>query len=381
MGDALKITKRQAKRFLLLKHGLLGAHKFEGKQGIYDYVRQAGCLQYDPIDVCGKNHELVLFSKVKGFSKEDIYSLLYDERRLIDWFDKCMSIMPMDDWPYFENARKTGLFDASERPQVDEAAERVLEYIKLNGAICSSDIESETKADWYWGPTSIARAALERLYYRGRLIIHHKKNTRKFYDLPERHIDDDLLNMKNPNETLQQQIDWHVLRRIGGVGMLHRSASDALISIGGMKAAERDAAFDNLMKQNLIVEVHVDGIQKPFYYKAEDMPIMQMAASEDEYMKRVEFIAPLDNMMWDRNIINELFDFHYRWEIYTPAAKRAYGYYVLPVLNGEEMAGRIEIKRDKKAKRMMIENMWIDDGDKRLLDEIDKKIILMTEAL
>ena len=144
MSEALKITKNQARRFLLLKHGLLGEHKFAEKQGIYDYIRQAGCLQYDPIDVCGKNHELVLFSKVKGFSKEDMYSLLYDERRLLDWFDKCMSIMPVEDWPYFESARKTGLFDSSERPEVDEAAERVLEYIQMNGAVCSSDIESET---------------------------------------------------------------------------------------------------------------------------------------------------------------------------------------------------------------------------------------------
>ena len=91
------ITKEQAIRFLLLKQGLIGKKKFIDKQGVYDYIRQAGCIQYDPIDVCGKNAELALQSRVKGFKKDYLHELLYQDRRLVDYYDKVMSIFPIED--------------------------------------------------------------------------------------------------------------------------------------------------------------------------------------------------------------------------------------------------------------------------------------------
>ena len=95
------ITKEQARRFILIKQGLLGAYRYTGKDGAYEYVRQAGCIQYDPVDVCGKNAELTLQSRVKGFKKSMLQDLLYKDRKLIDYADKELSIWPTEDWPYF----------------------------------------------------------------------------------------------------------------------------------------------------------------------------------------------------------------------------------------------------------------------------------------
>ncbi|WP_245947993.1 hypothetical protein [Paenibacillus sambharensis] len=80
----IQLTKRQARQFLLLKHGLLGEYKFSGKQGVLDFVRQASCIQFDPIDVCGKNAEVVLQSRIKGFTKGMLAELLYEDRSLVD---------------------------------------------------------------------------------------------------------------------------------------------------------------------------------------------------------------------------------------------------------------------------------------------------------
>ncbi|MBE5985941.1 MAG: winged helix-turn-helix domain-containing protein, partial [Paenibacillaceae bacterium] len=102
----ISFTKRQACRFLLLKQGLLGDYRFEGKQGIMEFIRQAGCIQFDPVDVCGKNAELVLQSRIKRFSKEMLSHLLYQDRVLVDYFDKNLSIIPVGDWPYFERFRE-----------------------------------------------------------------------------------------------------------------------------------------------------------------------------------------------------------------------------------------------------------------------------------
>lgn len=381
MKDKHIITKSQAKRFLLLKHGLLGEYKFAGKKGILDYVKQAGCIQYDPIDVCGKNHELVLFSKVKDFKKEDIFSLLYEDRKLIDCLDKCMSICMVGDWPYFEKQRADFESSVRSKEETDIAVTEILDYIRENGPACSSDIEFDKKVDWYWSSTSMARAAMDRLFYRGDLLFHHKKNTRKYYDLAERLIGPEIFNMKDPNKTMEEKLEWNVLRRMGSVGMLHNNASYAFIGVDNLKTENRNLTFNNLKVKGSIEEVYVEGIGKSFYYRSDDKPVMEEAKSEKSYKKRVEFLAPLDNMMWDRKIISELFDFDYKWEIYTPEKDRVYGYYVVPVLYGEDLIGRIEMRRDKGAGKIVIKNLWIDSKDKAIKELIENKAALLSDKL
>ena len=370
-----EITKKQARRFLLIKHGLLGDYKFNGKQGIVDYVKQVGCVQYDPIDVCGKNHELVLFSKIKDYSKSDMYDLLYKDRILMDWFDKCMAICLTDDWPYFEHDRINARYSNHSKKEVDAVADEILEHIKENGPICSSDIKFDKKVNWAWAPTSLSRAALDWLFFKGDLVFHHKKNTRKYYDLATRHIGEKLINKKNPNTNQEEIFTWNILRRLGSVGMLHNNASYAFIGIRGLKTADRSRTYKRLLEDGILTEIKVEGVRNSFYYKSEDKHVMDIATSNKEFKNRIEFIAPLDNILWDRKIIIELFDFDYKWEIYTPIKDRVYGYYVLPVLYGEDLVGRIEIRRDKKNKKMTIENIWMDDDNKSLLiDKMEDKV-------
>ena len=95
--EPVKLTKKQAREFILLKQGLMGKYKFIQEKGVCEYIKQVGCIQFDPIDVCGKNAELVLQSRVEGFSKEMLYKLLYKDRELVDYFDKNMSIFLVDD--------------------------------------------------------------------------------------------------------------------------------------------------------------------------------------------------------------------------------------------------------------------------------------------
>lgn len=358
----MRISKRHAKRFLLLKHGLFGVHKFVGKTGIVDFAAQAGCVQFDPIDVCSKNHELVFGSRVKGFDKKNLYELLYKDRVLMDWFDKNQSICLTADWPYFSHHREAARSNTRSVKQIDKIAHNVLDFIRQSGPVCSKDLEYKEKVDWSWAPTSLARAALDTLYLRGDLVLHHKKNTRKFYDLAERHVNTELLSAKNPNKTTEETHAWQVLRRIGSVGLLHNNNSYAFIGIGELKTKERNKAFDTLQRQGKLKKLEVEGCKLPFYYKAEDEATLQEAMVSNRYKKRLEFIAPLDNLMWDRELIKELFDFEYKWEIYTPVKDRKYGYYVLPVLYGENFIARIEIVRNKKDKKFDIKNIWYENS-------------------
>lgn len=365
MIEGINLTNEQARRFMLLKHGLIDSYKFTGKQGVLDFIRQAGCIQFDPIDVCGKNAELVLQSRVKGFTKEMLYSLLYKDRTLIDYFDKNLAIMETSDWPYFRQYREAYKTGGRSHNEVNAVCEEIKNLIHEKGPVSSADIGFNDTVDWYWSDTKLSRAALESMYFRGDLVVHHKKGTIKYYDLAENCIALELLNAEDqyPEELAHKK--WRVLRRIGGVGLLWNRASDAWLNIWGLKAPERKEIFEQLLSEEKILEIKVDGIKDTLFCLSTDLNLLETVLKEPKLKARCELIAPLDNILWDRNLIKALFDFEYKWEIYTPKEQRKYGHYVLPMLYGDRFIGRVEAICDYKARTLVVKNIWFEKGVKQ----------------
>ncbi len=146
------ITNEQARQFILLKQGLIGTYRFIGKDGAYEYVRQAGCIQYDPVDVCGKNAELTLQSRVKGFKKSMLQDLLYKDRKLVDYADKELSIWPTEDWPYFSSYRDRSNELGDTFEGLAELEEQAISYIKENGPVSSDTPAVKRKYGYYTLP-------------------------------------------------------------------------------------------------------------------------------------------------------------------------------------------------------------------------------------
>ena len=382
----LTLTNKQARQFILLKHGLLGAHKFIGKQGALEFVRQAGCIQFDPVDSCGKNAELTLQSRVKNFTKQTLSELLYTDRSLVDFPDKNLSIFPTEDWPYFQRYRQAAKDGGRNFPELEELEKQAIEYIRINGAVSSDDLPMQGSIHWHssihwsgvWnGNTNAARAVLEQLYSTGVLIIHHKNGSRKYYDLAEKYLPAQLLDSPDPLPDDFEHKKWRVLRRIGAVGLLWNRPSDAWLNIWDMKSPERIQIFKELLSEGKILAVQVEGISAELYYRAEDHPLLETVLENRDYKPRCEFLAPLDCFLWARKLIKALFGFEYSWEIYTPAPKRKYGFYVLPILYGDRFAGRIEAVCQSKTNVLLVKNIWYEDGirqTKKLLSEIDKTL-------
>jgi uncharacterized protein len=366
----IQLTNRQARQFLLLKHGLLDEYKFSGKQGVLDFARQVGCIQYDPIDVCGKNAELVLQSRIKGFTKGMLSDLLYVDRSLVDFPDKNLAIIPVKDWPYFERYRQAARQHAQRYPEMVALTAQVRAHIQNHGPLSSDDLKLDGDFSWrsaiHWSSgNNSTRSVLEQMYSTGELIIHHKKGTRKYYDFAKKYIQPNLLNESEPLEDELEHYKWRVLRRIGAVGLLWNRASDAWLNIWGMKAAQRKEVFRQLLHEARIVTVAVEQMKDVLYCLAEDLPLIEAVLQNQEPKLRCELIAPLDNLIWDRKLINELFDFDYTWEIYTPAIKRKFGHYVLPLLYGESFIGRVEIIAERKTGTLIVKNVWYENGVKQ----------------
>ena len=267
----LRLTKSQARQFILAHQGLWPPRSLTGKRGVLWHIGLVGCIQFDPLDIVGHNSELVLQARVLGFRRAMLQELLYDERQLIDGYDKMMSIYSVQDWPYFRRDRESAARDLADGAEpIRSILPQVRKDIMDRGPLSSIDLEYNDRVRWPWGPARLSRAALESMYFCGELVVHHRVHTRRVYDLAVRHLSHGLLSAPDPNVGEEEYRDWRVLRRIGGIGLLWERSSDAWLGIPGVRSKERRESLDRLLTQGKVTEAGVDGIPPTLYLRAED---------------------------------------------------------------------------------------------------------------
>ncbi|PKM66069.1 MAG: winged helix-turn-helix domain-containing protein [Firmicutes bacterium HGW-Firmicutes-19] len=356
MNSVIKMkiqTIEKARHYLLAYHGLLNEPIFEGKTGITDFVKLVGCVQFDPIDICGRNADLTFQSRVRHYKKSMLEELLYQDRSLMDYFDKNLSIILTADWPLMSRRREQFRKESRSSDIANKHEQMILDYLSAHDVACSKDIDLKERADWYWSASSSARVVLETLYFRGDLVIHHKKGTIKYYSKQEHLFNNQLIDQSFNDD---EHDDLFLLRRIKAVGLLWDKPSDALLGILDLKSERRKAAFKRLLESKKITCVNIDGIKDSFYIPMEHIDLFGNPPKIRQ--TRTEFLAPLDNLLWDRKLISAIFDFDYKWEIYEPEHKRKHGYYVIPVIQDNAFVGRIEAINQKKTKTLLIKRFW-----------------------
>jgi uncharacterized protein YcaQ len=367
----ITIDKKTARRLLLTIQGLYPPRELSGKEGIIEFLEGVRSIQFDPINVVGRNPDLVLQSRVKDYQPWMLNELLYQDRILLDIWDKMASIGLMEDWPYFTRHRRW-MEDRFGKPDevVMQHAEVVLAQIKHKGPQSSLDFKHKKKTDWAWGPARVIRAALEGLYKMGQLGISHRINNRRYFDLIEKLLPEDLLIALDPNPTLISYQTWHVLRRISGMGLVHPNAGEQWGGILGVKSPERRKIISEAVRSGQLLEVSIEELPgEMFYLHLEQYQYLDLVAKKKS-VSEAAFVAPLDNLLWDRKTVSRLFDFDYFWEVYKPKKKRKYGYYVLPVLYGDRMIARFDPEFDRKTNTLIIKNWWW-EGDQNL----DQKVL------
>jgi uncharacterized protein YcaQ len=263
----------------------------------------------------GQNAELALQSRISDFRPAMLKELLYQDRQLLDGWDKNMAIYPIEDWPYFNRRRLAAQRELRSSDEVKKISPQIIAAIEERGPLSSLDLDFNQAVNWYWAPTRLARAALESLYFCGDLVIHRKIHTRKVYDLTIRHIPSVLLNTPEPNPTEAEYHDWYVLRRTGSVGLVWNRGGYWYSTPAN--SSQRTTAFTRLIEKDKVLEVVVDGVSVPFYMRTQDKGLLDAVLNSRDAAPRMAFIAPLDNLLWDRRLLEELFEFYYRWEVYT----------------------------------------------------------------
>ena len=354
----------QARRFLLAHHALWPPRKLKGVQGVVEFIRSVGTIQFDPINVVGRNADLVLQSRIRGYKPEMLHELLYKNRKLLDGFDKVASIYETADWPYFKRRRDRIRAEHGQPSNpVMKIADEVIEAIRMEGPKSSIDFKSGETIKWNWGVnTSLPRACLEILYGMGEVVVHDRIGTRRYFELAERALPRDVFTAVDPNVSTDDYEDWHVLRRVGGLGIANPAAGDWWLGLNQVDAPQRKVTTAGLVERRKLTVVEIEDVpDRAFLIRSEDIPTIDRIRRGRPPKPRAALIGALDNLMWDRNMLRWVFDFDYIWEVYKPVAQRRYGYYVLPVLYGDRFIARVDPSYDRERRELTINNWWWED--------------------
>jgi len=371
----LEIRHAVARRFLVLRHFLAPPRSLPADPAsVLRVIDRIGSLQFDPLEVAGRNHDLVLLARIAGYERILTDRLLYDERVLFEAYNKGLSLLPTAELPWYrltwDGARAEhdgGAFD-EHAPLVEE----LLERIRSNGPLSSTDVAPRAAIDWYWRPTNQVRAILGALAEAGILGLARRDGNRRVYDLAERLFPAELLAVR-PDERDQRR--HRLLSRYRAHGLLGAGGSSELWYGTGRNAAERADLRGELVETGAIVPATVDGVRGPRFVVADEVALLEQAEHEvaagltpGGHASSAAFLAPLDPFAWDRDLLRSLFDFDYVWEVYVPARKRRWGYYVLPILYGDRLVGRIEPRIERTAKTLRVAGLWWEPGIDPLAD-------------
>ncbi len=326
-----------------------------------EVFRRLGSIQFDPLAVAGRTHDLVLHARVAGYDPAWC-DLLYERREIFEAYNKGLSFVRASEFPWFRGT----LSRNAPRLIADnaEVAERVLERIRAEGPLSALDFERQRGAttDWFGVPTNTVRAVLEACTVTGVLGLARRDGNRRYYDLLERLLPADLLAHDIP---LNEQLRHKLLSRYRAHGLLG-VGGDTFSGIGPAKPDPRwpgypgrTALREELVDDGELVPVEVEEVRGKRFVLREEVGLLE---DPPEPPPSVAFLPPFDPVVWDRGLLGSLFGFDYVWELFLPPAKRRWGWYVLPMLFGDRLVGRFEPRIDRAGGQVQVLDLWWEDG-------------------
>lgn len=353
------ISPATARRLAITKQHLAGARHEPTPAGILDVVRDLGCLQLDPLSTVSRSHTLVVFSRVGPYNIADIDRLIYHDRKLFEYWAHAASIVLTEEYPIHHLRMRT--YAKTDDPWHIRIAEwiqdnktlrdTILREIKRNGPVSSRVLNEGGIAPKSWvssgwtNDRNVSRM-LDFLWMQGKIMVAKRQGLNKFWDLAER-----VLPEWTPREKLSER------------EVVTRAAQKSLRALG--VATEKQIAahyvsgrypnlnerIGELRESGDIERVEIrdgkEGTWKgEWNVHASDLPLLEKI-ERGEFEGRTVLLSPFDNLVRDRVRNIRFWNFDYKIEIYTPQAKRKYGYYVLPILHHDQLIGRIDPQMDR----------------------------------
>lgn len=360
-----KIGNAAARALFLERHALTARHDDAlNEADLHALIHKLGFVQLDSVNAVERAHHMILFSRGATYRREWLHTLHHKQRTLFEHWTHDASLIPMEFYPHWHHRFKAAKSRLDQPrwasrigPDADKVVARVRSHIRKTGAAMARDFDDKGGGGWWgWGPS---KTALEYLWRTGELAICHRDGFEKVYDLSARIIPDEL---RKARPTRAQTIDWAArtaLTRLGFATHQELAAFFALISIAEAKAWTTAA-----LKRGEIIDVALtthNGSTKPALAFAD---IEAELAGVAPPTTPLRFLSPFDPAIRDRKRTKALFGFDYTIEIFVPEKKRKYGYYVLPILEGDRLIARADMKAHRADNRLEVKGLWLEPGIK-----------------
>ncbi|RIH83483.1 winged helix-turn-helix domain-containing protein [Calidithermus roseus] len=335
--------------------GGLWREELGGPEGVLEVLRRLEAVQLDPVNVVAPNHHLVLHNRLRGYRGEHLEAL-YPARRVFEYWAQARCILPIEDWAVFELRRQRWRLEhtiynrhgESYESEIYEAIAHIRQRLEAEGPLSARRLDNGKKVQGYWGFTTKATSqAIEHLWEAGELVVAYRRGDERYFALTSQWFPDLPQAPADPQAKL--------MKFVRAYGVI--DAGDQRLGWLPLGAAERKALLEPLLRQGVLLPLHLEGLRRRYYLWAELLPLLE-ALQGAKVAPRVTLLSPLDNLLWRRERIQDLWGFEYRWEIYVPEPKRRYGPYVLPVLEGEALVARVDARMERPQGRLRVRRVW-----------------------
>jgi uncharacterized protein YcaQ len=351
----LKATRSQVVRFLLEAQGL----QKHGRTDVLGEIRRLECVQIDPVAAVERNQNLVLSARIPTYRPASLDALLA-EGKTFEYFANAAMVMPIEDYPIFAGSRRRYSEGVAKylAPLGNVPAE-IRTILRERGPQPARAFESSHRVRGWWdtkGPKTKATSyALGLLLYTGEIMVVRREGTTRFFDLAEHAVPRALFEAGQQLST--GEADALLFAKYCRGLRVFDTGDPHFGWRRPFPVAERKKA----LKYDSLVPLEIDGIKRPYWMLASDVESLEKTSRKPS-ASLARFLPPLDNLMWHRRRLLDLFDFDYKWEVYTPAARRRYGYYAMPILLGDRLIGRIDPRHDRERNRLIVRGPYLERG-------------------
>jgi uncharacterized protein len=365
------VSAENARRLVVSRQRLAGPRPAGDAAGLMEVARDLNCLQLDPISVVARSHEIVLWSRLGSYDRTALDRVVWEERRMFEYWAHAASLVLTEDYPIHRRLMLTypsGRTARSRQVRAWMEANRglrraILVRLRRAGPLPGRALQDASDVPWTSGGWTNERNVdqmLDLLMTQGVIMVAGRRGGQKLWDLAERCLP-----------------AWTPRERLGDVQTTRRASQLSLRSLGIATAkhirdnftAGRYPGLERVLatmrREGLIVSVAVqdEGGRLPgeWFVHAEDVALLERIEGGG-WEPRTSLLSPFDNMIRDRQRTEALFGFEYRMEIYVPKAKRRYGYYVLPILHGDRLIGRVDPRMDRERGRLIVNAVHAEPG-------------------
>lgn len=358
----MKASKEAARRFLIGRLGLGRRISGSGIGAVTQTLAALEVIQIDPVMILDRNHNLVLHNRVAGYQPVALENAL--KCRLV--FDACCGIRCftlMDEYPWFAPMmRLRRERDADRLAGIEGAVRDVAHDLEVNGPRTSRQIESDERVRGYWDRrprTKVTSLALQIMWECGMVIATTRSGGEITFDLPERAIPA-CQREEGMRISLEEAREYLLTKYYRSFRLL--DAGHICFGWQRLTAAQRSGLIRRDVGRGVLTPVEIDGVKRKYWCLTEDAAFLAACEKDEGRPNSVRLLSPLDNLIWRRERLDDLFGFSYKWEIYTPESKRIFGPYTLPILYGDRMVARIDLKLDRAESVLRVNLMAWEPG-------------------